>query len=210
MLDHSILLFIFTSVLIILSPGQDMVLVLSRSLSLGPKAGMITAVGVGTGLLGHTALAAAGLGAVLQASEQAFTLMKILGAAYLIYLGIKVFSALPLELKSQASEQRSSWLCFRQGALSNISNPKIAIFYFAYLPQFVGAGSAQPTVELLLLGALFALLTVVVKLPIGYMAGRLSGWVQTRPSVQRWLNRISGGLLVAMGLRLAADSQQNI
>lgn len=207
MLESSILIFIMTSILIILSPGQDMVLVLSRSLALGPRAGMVTAAGVGAGLLGHTALAAFGLGALLQASEQAFTLMKIVGAIYLIYLGFKAFTSPPLDLVVKAQEQNNEWRFFRQGAFSNISNPKIAIFYFAYLPQFVSVDGAQPTDQLLLLGALFAVLTVVVKLPIGYLAGRLSGWVQTRPNVQIWLNRVSGGVLLLMGLRLATDSQ---
>ncbi len=148
---------------------------------------------------------AAGLGALLQASELAFSLMKYLGAAYMIYLGIKAFRAPPIDLSSTDKLQGSLGSFFVQGALSNLSNPKIAIFYFAYLPQFVGPENAHPTETLLALGTFFALLTIIVKLPIGLLAGRLSGWIQSRPTVQIWLNRSCGGILVAMELRLAAD-----
>lgn len=206
MSESAIILFLTTSLLIILSPGQDMVLVLSRSIARGSKAGVITAAGVGTGLLGHTVLVALGLGALLQASELAFSIMKYAGAAYLLYLGYKAFRAPPIDLHQSGQAQGSLGSFFLQGALSNISNPKVAIFYFAYLPQFVSADSSTPTETLLALGAIFALLTVVVKMPIGFLAGALSGWIQARPAVQVWLNRSCGGVLVAMGIRLATDS----
>lgn len=207
MLDSSIAVFISTSMLIILSPGQDMVLVLSHSIARGSSAGVITAAGVGTGLLGHTVLAGLGLGALLQASELAFSIMKYAGAAYMLYLGIKAFRAPPIDLASSTKARGNLHSLFLRGALSNISNPKIAIFYFAYLPQFVKVDNAHPTEALLALGATFALLTFVVKMPIGYFAGTLSGKIQSRPAVQVWLNRTCGGVLVAMGLRLTTESQ---
>lgn len=207
MLDVSLLVFLTTSLLIILALGQDMVLVLSRSVACGSRAGVITAAGISTGLMGHTLLVALGLGALLQTSALAFTLMKYLGAAYLIYLGVKAFRAPPIDLGAPADTAGSMKSFFLQGALSNISNPKIAIFYFAYLPQFVSAANPYPTETLLALGTTFALLTFVVKMPVGLVAGALSGWIQARPSVQVWLNRSCGGLLVAMGLRLASEGQ---
>lgn len=206
MSDSAIILFLTTSLLIILSPGQDMVLVLSRSIARGSKAGVITAAGVGSGLLGHTVLVALGLGALLNASELAFSIMKYVGAAYLLYLGYKAFRTPPIDLNQSGQAQGSFLSFFLQGALSNISNPKIAIFYFAYLPQFVSADNSAPTETLLALGATFALLTVVVKVPIGFLAGALSGWIQSCPEVQVWLNRSCGGVLVAMGIRLATDN----
>lgn len=205
MQDSSLIVFILTSLLIILSPGQDMVLVLSRSIARGPQAGVVTAAGVATGLLGHTLLAALGLGALLQASEFAFSLMKYIGAAYLLYLGVKAFRAPPINLASSTKTHGNLRSFFVQGATSNLSNPKIAIFYLAYLPQFVSADSQHSTYTLLALGATFALLTFVIKMPIGLLAGVFSGWIQSRPLVQRWLNRCCGGVLVAMGLRLAVD-----
>lgn len=207
MQDSSLIVFVATSLLIILSPGQDMVLVLSRSIARGAKAGVITAAGVGTGLLGHTLLVALGLGTLLQASELVFSLMKYAGAAYLLYLGVKAFRSPPIELANTAKKQGSLRSFFMPGAVSNLSNPKIAIFYFAYLPQFVSEDNSHPAETLLILGAGFALLTFIVKMPVGYFAGALSGWFQSRPAVQIWLNRSCGGVLVAMGLRLATESQ---
>lgn len=207
MLDSSIVVFVATSMLIILSPGQDMVMVLSHSIARGSRAGVITAAGVGTGLLGHTVLAGLGLGALLQASELAFSIMKYAGAAYMLYLGVKAYQAPPIDLASSPRAKGNLHSLFLRGALSNISNPKIAIFYFAYLPQFVKVDNAHPAEALLALGATFALLTFVVKMLIGYFAGTLSGKIQSRPAVQVWLNRTCGGVLVAMSLRLATESQ---
>ncbi len=205
--DASIVLFLITSLVIIVTPGQDMVLVMSRSVALGSKAGVTTAAGVSAGLLGHTLLAALGLGAILQSSEFLFAAMKMVGAAYLVYLGIKTFRAPPVELGLSVGHSGSLWKLFVQGAVSNLANPKIAIFYFAFLPQFVSAGAVHPTETLLALGVVFSLLTLLVKAPIGYVAGALSGWLRSRPAVQVWLNRASGSVLVGLGLRLALESR---
>ena len=207
MLDTQLFLFLITSLVLIVTPGQDMVLVMSRSVALGAKAGVTTAAGVSTGLLGHTLLAGLGLGAILQSSGFLFTVIKIVGAAYLVYLGIKAFRTRPVELGRSEHHSGSLRKLFIQGAISNLSNPKIAIFYFAFLPQFVSAGTANPAGTLLALGSLFALLTFLVKGPIGYAAGALSGWLRTRPAVQVWLHRVSGCVLVALGLRLAFQSR---
>ena len=207
MSEATIFLFLLTSTLVILAPGQDMVLVITRSIARGARAGIVTAAGVSIGLLGHTVLAALGLGAILQASEIVFTVMKYLGAAYLIYLGIKAFKAPAVELGQSSQAGGSLTTLFFQGALSNISNPKIAVFYFAFLPQFVDPASVHPTETLLVLGSVFALITFLIKAPIGYAAGALSGWFQRRPQVQVWLNRTSGAVLIGLGLRLALESQ---
>ncbi len=178
---------------------------MSRSVAQGSKAGIVTALGVSVGLLGHTLLAALGLGAVLQASELLFFAMKIVGGIYLIYLGIKTFRSPPIELESSSTMDMPAKSMFLQGALSNLSNPKIAIFYFAFLPQFVSPDVSNPTVILLVLGSLFAFLTFLVKAPIGYLSGTLSLWLRARPGVQVWLNRMSGTVLIGLGLRLAFD-----
>lgn len=207
MQELPVVLFLITSLVLIITPGQDMVLVMSRSILLGSKAGVITAAGVSTGLLGHSLLVALGLGAVLQTSETLFTMMKILGAGYLVYLGIKTFRAPPVELGLSKRPIGSFRSLFIQGALSNLSNPKIAIFYFAFLPQFVSAGTANPTKTLLTLGIAFALLTFIVKGPIGYVAGKLSSWLRAHPGIQIWLNRFSGCVLVGLGVRLAFEDR---
>ena len=123
------IVFIIASIIVIITPGQDMILVMSRSISQGSKAGVATAAGVSVGLLGHTILATFGLGALLRASDVFFTIMKFLGAAYLFYLGIKIFLSRNAGLNTRELPATSLRKVFFQGALSNLSNPKIAIFY---------------------------------------------------------------------------------
>jgi threonine/homoserine/homoserine lactone efflux protein len=199
------IVFIIASLALIITPGQDMILVMSRSISQGAKAGVATAAGVSTGLLGHTLLAALGLGALLRASEIMFMAVKLIGAAYLIYLGVLHFRQKGMNLDVQTMTPVPLKKLYFQGALSNLSNPKIAIFYFAYLPQFVPADTVNPTLRLLFLGTTFAILTFMIKGPVGFTAGILSNWLRSRPAVSVWINRISGGVLVALGLKLAFD-----
>ncbi len=199
------MVFIITSIILIITPGQDMILVMSRSISQGCKAGVATAAGVSVGLLGHTVLAALGLGALLHASEILFTVMKFLGAAYLIYLGVKLFRNSHASLNISGLPEASLRKVFFQGVISNLSNPKIAIFYIAYLPQFMPSGTENPTTMLFMLGTAFALLTFLVKGPIGYGAGVLSSWLRSRPAVIGWINRASGVVLIGLGLRLAIE-----
>jgi threonine/homoserine/homoserine lactone efflux protein len=207
MVDVAWLLFSVASLVLIVTPGQDMVLVMSRSIAQGAPAGVVTAAGVSVGLVGHTVLATLGLGAVLRASEWMFVALKLVGAAYLVYLGVGLLRTRTTELVVQASPRRSLALLFLDGALSNISNPKIAIFYFAFLPQFVLPGAEHPTLAVFVLGLLFAALTFLVKGPVGYFAGVLSGWLRSRPGVLAWLYRCSGAVLVALGVRLAFERQ---
>jgi threonine/homoserine/homoserine lactone efflux protein len=182
-----------------------MILVMSRSVALGPAAGVVTAAGVSIGLVGHTILAALGLGAILRASEMLFTGLKLAGAAYLVWLGIGLLRTRGAELALRGVSARSSVRLFADGALSNLSNPKIAIFYFAFLPQFVPAGAAHPTLSMLALGLVFAGLTFLVKAPVGLFAGLLSGWLRARPRALVWLHRASGAVLVGLGVRLAME-----
>ena len=209
MTQAQILLFIFTSLAIIITPGQDMILVMSRAISQGSKAGIITAAGVSLGLLGHTFLTAFGLGSLLQASELLFTILKLVGAAYLVYLGIRlIFSKSPeLDLDNPEKDSLKPSKLFWTGAFSNISNPKITIFYFAYLPQFISSDVQSPGLLLLALGIGFAALTFVVKGPTGYFAGILSTWLRQRPAVLRWIDRTSGAVLIGLGVKLAFEKR---
>lgn len=209
MTQAQIYLFIVTSLVIIISPGQDMILVMSKAISQGSKAGIITALGVSLGLMGHTFLTAFGLGSLLQASELLFNILKFVGAAYLVYLGLRLIfsrgSELELDLDQERPERNSK--NFWTGALSNLSNPKITIFYFAYLPQFISAEAASPGWLLLALGIGFAALTFLVKGPVGYFAGVLSSWLRQRPAVLRWIDRTSGAVLILLGVRLALEKR---
>ncbi len=198
-------LFVLTSLLVIATPGQDMILVMSRSVAQGAAAGVATAAGVSVGLLGHTVLVTLGLGAVLRASEWLFLAFKLIGAAYLIYLGIGLLRTKSDALLLSAAGNRSRRRLFLDGAFSNIANPKIAVFYFAFLPQFVQPSAAHPTVSVFVLGVAFAALTFLVKGPVGLFSGMLSAWLRSRPSVLAWLYRSSGAILVALGLKLAFE-----
>jgi threonine/homoserine/homoserine lactone efflux protein len=205
MLEVTWLLFIVASLVLIVTPGQDMILVMSRSIAQGAVAGAATAAGVSVGLVGHTVLATLGLGAILRTSEWLFVALKLAGAAYLVYLGIQLLRSPHHELAVTVGSSRSLWRLFFDGALSNISNPKIAIFYFAFLPQFVLPGAAHPTLCIFVLGLAFAGLTFLVKGPVGLGAGLLSGWLRSRPNALAWLYRTSGAVLVGLGLNLAFE-----
>ena len=135
MIEASWLLFVIASLVLIVTPGQDMILVMSRSVAQGAAAGVATAAGVSVGLVGHTLLATLGLGAILRTSEWLFVALKLVGAAYLLYLGFGLLRTKRGDLALGSSSPRSLGRLFIDGAFSNISNPKIAVFYFAFLPQ---------------------------------------------------------------------------
>jgi threonine/homoserine/homoserine lactone efflux protein len=197
-------LYVAASLALIATPGQDMLYVISRSLAQGRFAGVCSALGVCLGILAHTALAALGVGAILQASEGLFLALKIGGAAYLAYLGLRLaLSPLAAGVPGAAGARLSPGALIRQGAVSNLTNPKIVLFFFAFLPQFVDPASAHPTRELVFLGVLYAAMALPVKAGVGLAAGGLSERVLRRPAAMAWMNRASGALLVGLGLRLA-------
>lgn len=198
-------LFILASLAVIATPGQDMVLVMSRSITQGPAAGVATAAGVSVGLVGHTVLATLGLGALLRASDGLFLAIKLVGAAYLLYVGVQLLRARPAELAVAGGARTSPGRLFLDGALSNLSNPKVAVFYFAFLPQFVAPGAGHPALSIFVLGLAFAALTFVVKGPVGMGAGLLSDWLRARPRVLTGIHRTSGVVLVGLGLKLAFE-----
>jgi threonine/homoserine/homoserine lactone efflux protein len=205
MIEVEWLLFIAASLALIVTPGQDMMLVMSRSIAQGAAAGVATAAGVSVGLVGHTLLATLGLGAILRTSEWLFLALKLVGAAYLAYLGVQLLRSRHHPLVMAAGAPRSLWRLFFDGALSNVSNPKIAVFYFAFLPQFVLPGAVHPTLSVFVLGLLFAALTFMVKGPVGLAAGMLSAWLRARPGVLAWVYRTSGAVLIGLGLKLALE-----
>lgn len=201
------LIFIITSAILILTPGQDMVLVMSRSIAQGARAGIITALGVSVGLVGHTLLATFGLGALLMASKWLFDIIKFIGAGYLIYIGYQLLRSKSSAITMKELPHVSYKKMFMQGAISNIANPKITIFYFSYMPQFVVSNGTPEAMQLFILGASFALLTFFIKAPIGFLSGLMSFWIQTRPMVLEYINKASGFILIALGLKLATEQR---
>ncbi len=203
--SSSLGLYVVASLALIATPGQDMLYVISRSLAQGRFAGLCSAAGVCLGILVHTALAALGVGAILKASETLFFALKIAGAVYLVYLGLRLILSRKAALARGTSVARLSPLALVwQGVLSNVTNPKIVLFFFAFLPQFVDPASAHPTRDLVVLGVIYAALALPIKSAVGLAAGSLSERVLRRPAALAWMNRASGAVLVGLGLRLAA------
>lgn len=197
--------YVVASLALILTPGQDMLYVVSRSLAQGRIAGVCSAAGVATGILVHTAIVALGIGALLQASETLFTVLKLAGAAYLMWLGVKLLLQREASEVAAARTRRvSAASLFAQGVVSNVTNPKIIVFFLAFLPQFVTPADAHPTRHLVFLGVLYAAMGFTVKAIVGVAAGALSERLLRSRSALLWMNRVSGTVLVALGLRLAA------
>lgn len=201
-------LFILASLAVIITPGQDLLLVMSRAVTQGSRAGIITASGVSFGLLAHSLIAAFGLGALLLASSSLFIVLKFVGAVYLFYLGIRLIMCSSRHLDLSETGCTTTRKLFFTGALSNISNPHVTLFYLAFLPQFIPGSTKNPTFYLLILGFTFALLTFLVKGPIGYFAGVLSAWLRDRPGVLASIDRISGTMLIGLGIRLVLDTHE--
>jgi threonine/homoserine/homoserine lactone efflux protein len=197
-------LYVVASLALIATPGQDMLYVITRSLAQGRFAGVCSAVGVCLGILVHTALAALGVSAILHASEALFLALKLAGAAYLVYLGLRLLvSRAAPNATTAATAALSPQSLVWQGILSNVTNPKIVLFFFAFLPQFVSPTSATPTRDLVFLGVLYAVLALPVKVGVGIAAGSLSERALRSPAMLTWINRACGCVLVGLGLRLA-------
>ena len=195
-------LFIVASLALIVTPGPDVLYVVTRGIAQGRRAGLVSAAGIISGLLVHTALAALGLAVLLQTSALAFMVVKYAGACYLIYLGIKAFRSEEGFALDEAPKQARGRAVFLQGMLTNVLNPKVALFFLAFLPQFVRPGSSNPAVEIVALGALFAVLSVPFLGAVGYSAGRVGGWLQRKPQVASKLRWLTGSVFLVLGVRL--------
>ena len=201
-------LFIGVSWALIVAPGPDMIYVITRGVTQGRKAGMLSAVGVICGILVHTTAAAFGLTLILQTSALAFMLVKYLGSIYLIYLGIKAWGDKSTFSLQSSTINVSLRKVFWQGVLSNVLNPKIAIFFLAFLPQFVDRGSNSVTLQMVVLGLTFAFFGLCFLLAVGYFSGTIGSWLTLRPRIGQFLGRFAAGILIALGIRLALTERQ--
>jgi threonine/homoserine/homoserine lactone efflux protein len=202
------ILFVTVSWALIIAPGPDMLYVITRGVTQGRRAGMVSAAGVICGILVHTTAAAFGLTLILQTSAAAFLIVKYLGAIYLIYLGIKAWrDKSSFNVESSASSASFSKV-FWQGVLSNVLNPKIAIFFLAFLPQFVDKGSPDVTAQMVILGLTFAFFGLCFLLAVGYFSGTIGGWLTHRPHYAKFLQRFASGILIALGVRLALTERE--
>jgi threonine/homoserine/homoserine lactone efflux protein len=195
-------LFFVASIALILAPGPDSLYVLARGLGQGRRAGIIAALGSSSGLLAHTTLAALGLAVLLQTSEIAYTVVRVGGALYLIYLGVRALLSRERFAVGATASQSSPHRMYLQGLLTNVLNPKVALFFIAFLPQFVDPHTPSFALSMLTLGLIFALLTVCYLTLVGTLSGALGGTLLSRPRVAGAIRWISGCVFIGLGLRL--------
>ncbi len=195
--------FFLTSLIVVVSPGTGVLYTLAAGLSRGSRASVVAAFGCTLGIIPHMAAAIMGLAALLHTSALAFQTLKYLGVAYLLYMAwnaLKEHGALRVE---KAVDRRSTAQIIVSAVLINILNPKLSIFFFAFLPQFVSADDAQPLSRMLELSAVFMLLTFAVFVGYGLFAAAIRNHVISRPLVLTWMRRTFAAAFVALGAKLA-------
>ncbi len=209
LLDANTALFITASLAVIVAPGPDNIYVLTRGVAQGREVALASAWGMCSGLLFHTTLAALGLSAILARSAVAFSVVKYAGAAYLMYLGIRALLSKE-EFASSAEEAFPARLrsFFLRGLTMNLLNPKVAVFFLAYLPQFASPGTGGVALQLLALGLIFALLSVVIFSTIALFSGILGDRLSRNPRFASVLQWLTGCVLVGLGVRLALSGRQ--
>jgi threonine/homoserine/homoserine lactone efflux protein len=198
-------LFVIAGLLLNITPGPDMAYIMGRSAQLGARAGAVAALGITAGCSVHVAAAALGLSAILMTSAQAFLLLKLVGAVYLIWVGISLLrhagaNAGTVESGKSAVSLRGIFL---QGFLTNALNPKVALFFLTFLPQFISAEAPSKPLAFLLLGLVFCTTGTIVCLVIAWLTARTAMTLGTRSVVRKWIERALGGLFVVLGVRLA-------
>lgn len=189
-------------------PGPSILLTLARASTSGTRAGVATSLGIGFGDVIHTVLAVVGVSAVIMASAQAFMVIKLLGAGYLIYIGLRsLLEKAPAPGQHRVGQQPVTPItpaaAFRQACLAEVLNPKSAMFFLAFLPQFVVPAQGNVALQLLVLGLLFVGVGTAATLLVAACAGTISGALQRHPGIQRWQGKVIGTLYCALGLRLA-------
>jgi len=201
---HDFGLFLAAGFLLNLTPGPDTLYILGRSAAQGREAGVASAFGISLGSIFHTCAAALGLSAILATSAQAFAAIKLLGGAYLIFLGMKMILDRRRELALPSRFRRRTTLAaFRQGVLTNVINPKVALFFLAFLPQFIDPASNMKIAAFLTLGLTFVTTGTIWCLVLAWFASTFSTRLRNNENVSQWLNRTAGALFVFLGLRLA-------
>lgn len=192
-----------------LSPGPDLIYILSRTIAHGRRVGLASTAGVCTGAFVHVLAASIGLSAILATSETAFMVVKYVGAAYLIYLGVKSLRSVGATFNSARDTETgvSLWRAFRQGVLIDVLNPKVAMFFMAFLPQFVRPGHGSESIQLVMLGTLVIGVAIVVESCFVLAASKATNFFRVNPTASVWLDRFLGSVLIGFGVRLAMSEQ---
>ncbi|MYM70320.1 LysE family transporter [Pseudoduganella sp. FT55W] len=210
---HDLTLFIISGLLLNIMPGPDNLLIMTRSATQGWRAGSAAALGIGTGTMVHVLAAALGLSAVLSTSAAAFTVVKWVGAAYIVYMGIGMLRAKlrgqndDSEVVTRAAQPLAWRKIYFQGFLTNVLNPKVALFFLAFVPQFISADSSSKPLAFILLGTIFNFNGMLYCHGLALFTAFASARLNIKPLVSLWLSRTMGGLFLALGVRLALSEQ---
>ncbi|MBN1839071.1 MAG: LysE family translocator [Campylobacterales bacterium] len=204
---HTVLMFIGASTLLALSPGPDILFVLTQAMVRGSRSGIVIALGLCSGLIFHTTAVALGVAVIFQTSALAFSLLKFVGAGYLLYLAFMAFKDATKSKLNTTQPALSLSTLYKRGILMNIANPKVSIFFLAFLPQFTNPQLGNVTVQIFSLGALFMLSALVVFISVSLLAGRIGTWFMRTQNGEKILNRIAGTIFAALALKLALASR---
>jgi RhtB (resistance to homoserine/threonine) family protein len=199
-------LFLVSAILLNLTPGQDTLYIVGRSVAQGRRAGLLSVAGIIAGCAIHTVAAAFGLSAILATSASAYTVLKWAGAAYLVYLGVRMwFVHSPSTADASQFARENSWAVFRAGLFTNLLNPKVALFYLAFLPQFVEPAADSKIVAFLFLGGLFITTGTIWCLILAFAASAISHRLRPGSSLGTLVRQATGALFVGLGVRLAVS-----
>jgi len=204
--------FVVAVLLLNVTPGPDTAYIVGRSVAQGRGAGLTSALGISAGCCVHSLACAFGLTALLAASTTAFAVIKVVGAIYLIYLGVRLIFAKsagnePAQPPRGAAAPRPLRQLFLQGFWTNVLNPKVVLFFVSFFPQFVAAGSPHKTLAFLTLGAVFVAMSTVWNSFVAWIAGSVTQRFSGKPAVKRWLDRTVGTAFVGLGIRLATATR---
>lgn len=199
--------FTTASIMLAFAPGPDNIFVLTQSMVYGRSAGIKITLGLCTGLIVHTTIVAMGVSAIFQTSLLAFSILKYLGALYLLYLAFMTFRATATRIKVERGKEMTSMQLYRRGIIMNITNPKVSIFFMAFLPQFTTTSDGNITLQLFLLGFIFFLVTIAVFGLISQMAGFIGKYLSKSERAEKILNIIAGTVFAALAVKLALTRQ---
>lgn len=200
--------FLSAALVVQLVPGPGMLFILANGIAGGARAGVAAACGAAMGMVFHTVAAAAGLAALFAHAPAAYNMLRIVGGVYLLWLAVGHFrSAGADRLATGSAETPSPKRVFVRAWLNNLANPKVILFYLAFLPQFVAPRAGSVTVQLLVLGVIFLLLGLAIDLALGIFSGRIGEWLRRRASVGRWIERVAGAVMGGLGVRLLISSR---
>jgi threonine/homoserine/homoserine lactone efflux protein len=200
---ETIATFFTASLLLGAAPGPDNLFVLTQAALHGRTAGLFVVMGLCTGLLVHTSAVAFGVAAIFQVSAAAFSALKLIGAAYLLYLAWQAFRAKPASVSDKAAVSPDRLSLYRRGILMNTTNPKVSIFFLAFLPQFADPARGSVTIQMILLGGIFIIATILVFGTVAIVAGSLRKWLLKSDRAQTSLNKLAGLVFVGLALKLA-------